>query len=98
MPERDSKEPSQKKLVDPNLPVLNDDPRELNPQSKGKAQNKRGAGRNTESFDPASTFVRPDMRICVGPNRPRLDRQIKHDDVFIVPEFFCKEDDWSMYY
>ena len=38
------------------------------------------------------------MRIVVGPNRPRLDRPIKHDDVIIVPEFFCKEDDWSMYY
>jgi hypothetical protein len=75
-----------------------DDPRLLCPEDKGKAQKKRGAGRNTESFDPASTFVRPDMRICVGPNRPVLGREIKHDDVYIVPEFFCKEDDWSMYY
>jgi hypothetical protein len=23
---------------------------------------------------------------------------LKHDDVIIVPEFFCKEDDWSLYY
>lgn len=34
----------------------------------------------------------------VGPNRPVLGRQIKHDDVIMVPEFFCKEDDWSIYY
>jgi hypothetical protein len=38
------------------------------------------------------------MRIVVGPNRPELGRKIKHDDVVIVPEFFCKEDDWSIYY
>lgn len=42
--------------------------------------------------------MRPEMRICVGPNRPELGREIKHDDVIIVPEFFCKEDDWSIYY
>jgi len=60
--------------MDPNLPNIDDDPRLLHPEDKGKAQKKKGAGRNTESFDPASTFVRPDMRICVGPNRPVLDR------------------------
>jgi hypothetical protein len=38
------------------------------------------------------------MRVIVGPNRPVLNKQIKHDDVIIVPEFFCKEDDWSIYY
>jgi len=38
------------------------------------------------------------MRIMVGPNRPVLDKEIKNDDVIIVPEFFCKEDDWSIYY
>ena len=58
----------------------------------------KGGGRNTESFDPKSTLVRPDMRIMVGPNRETLDRRIKHDDIIIVPEFFCKEDDWSIYY
>jgi hypothetical protein len=35
--------------------------------------------------------VRPSMRIVVGPNAPVYDRPIKHDDVIIVPEFFCKE-------
>jgi hypothetical protein len=74
---------------DPNLPQIKDDPRLLNPEEKGKAQKKRGAGRNTESFDPKSTFVRPAMRIIVGPNKPVLGRTITHDDVIIVPEFFC---------
>ena len=75
-----------------------DDPRILDPEDKGKAQNHRGAGRNTESFDPKSTLVRPSMRILVGPNKPRYERPLKHDDVIIVPEFFCKEDDWDLYY
>ena len=67
----------------------------------------QGGARNTESFDPKSTLVRPDMRVIIGPNRetfggpgedgPRA-RRIAHDDVVIVPEFFCKEDDWAIYY
>ena len=42
--------------------------------------------------------VRPQMRIIVGPNKPVYDSPVKHDDVIIVPEFFCKEDDWQLYY
>ena len=85
--------------VDPALPQVKDDPRMFeNPEDKGKAQKQRGAGRNTESFDPKSTLVRPSMRIMIGPNQPRIDRKIKHDDVIIVPEFFCKNDDWAIYY
>jgi hypothetical protein len=38
------------------------------------------------------------MRILVGPNKPRYERPLKNDDVIIVPEFFCKEDDWDLYY
>ena len=38
------------------------------------------------------------MRIMVGPNRPLYGKPVRHDDVVIVPEFFCKEDDWSLYY
>jgi hypothetical protein len=56
--------------ADPNLPKVIDDPRVLYPEDQGKAQKHRGAGRNTESFDPKSTLVRPSMRILVGPNRP----------------------------
>jgi hypothetical protein len=55
-------------------------------------------GRNTESFDPESTFVRPDMRIIIGNKGEKFEKSLKHDDVVVVPEFFCKEDDWSLYY
>jgi hypothetical protein len=109
-------------------------------------------GRNTESFDPRTTFVRPAMRIRVGPNVQQYNSELscgaperspsaitashwcargvytrvalatcttvlhtypwsqwhalllhtaeplKHDDVIVVPEFFCGEDDWSIYY
>ena len=37
------------------------------------------------------------MRVCSG-SKPRYDKPLKHDDIVIVPEFFCKEDDWSLYY
>lgn len=79
-----------------------------------------GGGRNTESFDPESTLVRPAARVIVEtghssflssspspglasePQNPRLKRQLDgkmtHDDVIIVPNFFCAEDDWSIYY
>lgn len=78
------------------LEVVKDDPR-INRDGR-KIVKAKGGGRNTESFDPKSTLVRPEMRILIGPNREQLDRKIKHDDVVIVPEFFCKEDDWSIYY
>jgi len=56
-------------------------------------------GRNTESFDPASTLVRPDLRIRVSSgSSPKVQFTLKHDDVVIVPELFGKEDDWSLYY
>ena len=88
--------------TDANLPHLKDDPREQGPL--GKAQRAAlglgvATGRNTESFDPKSTLVRPAFRIrvCSG-SKPKYDKQLKHDDVVIVPEFFCSEDDWSLYY
>ena len=88
--------------TDVNLPHLKDDPREQGPL--GKAQRAAlglgvATGRNTESFDPKSTLVRPAFRIrvCSG-TKPKYDKQLKHDDVVIVPEFFCSEDDWSLYY
>jgi hypothetical protein len=77
-------------------PRILDDPRKSGPL--GKAQKAAlgiggQTGRNTESFDPASTLVRPQMRIIVGPSRATYGKPIKHDDVIILPEFFCKEDD-----
>jgi hypothetical protein len=83
---------------DPKLPVLNDDPRDKAHSVKGKAQMQMGGGRNTESFDPKSTLVRPEMRVIVGKKKEVYDQDLKHDDVVIVPEFFCDEDDWSIYY
>jgi hypothetical protein len=83
-------------VSDPNLDGIEDDPRV---DRKGnKHARTKGTGQNTESFDPKSTLVRPDMRIVVGPNRARLGKTISHDDVIVVPEFFCKEDDWDLYY
>ena len=59
----------------------------------------RGTGRNTESFDPTSTLVRPDVRVLVGnPASTALNKTLKHDDVVVVPELFGAEDDWSLYY
>lgn len=82
--------------VDPELRPLADDPRI---DADGvKHRKERGGARNTESFDPASTLVRPDMRIIVGPNAERYGKPLKHDDVVMVPDFFCKEDDWTLYY
>jgi hypothetical protein len=64
-----------------------------------KKQKAKGGRRNTESFDPASTFVRPALRIHVGSaTLPKYSKPLKHDDAVIVPELFGAEDDWSMYY
>jgi hypothetical protein len=83
-------------LSDIQLNKIADDPR-LTKNGK-KFVKLRGQGRNTESFDPKSTLVRPEMRVIIGPNIEKLDRSLKHDDVLIVPNFFCAENDWSIYY
>ncbi len=84
------------------LPFMADDPRiqagKTEKEPPKKIVKQKGGGRNTESFNPASTLVRPEMRVVVGPNREVLGKPVKHDDVLIVPEFFCAEDDWSIYY
>merc|ERR1712070_976958 len=41
---------------------------------------------------------RPSMRIISAPRRERYPYPIKHDDCIVVPEFFCAEDDWTIYY
>jgi hypothetical protein len=75
-----------------------EDPR-LNPKSMKKVQKSAGQGRNTESFDPRSTLVRPDVRIHVGipSGEGKWGKHLKHDDVVIVPNFACDEDDWTIY-
>ena len=82
-------------VSDPNLRPLDDDPR----SGQKRQHNVHKKGRNTESFDPVSTFVRPAMRVLTGSSRiARYPRQLKHDDILIVPELFCAEDDWKVYY
>jgi len=79
-------------IGDPELRPLNDDPR------VGHTIKRAKAGRNSDSFEPESTFVRPEMRIKFGPTMRMYNKPLKHDDVIVVPEFFCKEDDFSIYY
>eukprot|EP00658_Telonema_sp_P-2_P066272 TRINITY_DN55325_c0_g1_i1.p1 TRINITY_DN55325_c0_g1~~TRINITY_DN55325_c0_g1_i1.p1 ORF type:complete len:276 (+),score=63.76 TRINITY_DN55325_c0_g1_i1:65-892(+) len=50
------------------------------------------------SFDPASTLVRPDARILIGGAGRTYGSELKHDDVVMVPNFFCDKDDWGLYY
>lgn len=47
---------------------------------------------------PVRDRPRPDMRVITVPKRPRFGRPIRHDDVIVVPEFICAEDDWGPYY
>ena len=84
--------------------IETEDPRVLEggPEKKIKLAKQNGQGRNTESFDPRSTLVRPDMRILMG-SKDDLQAikegriKLKHDDVLVVPNFFCEKDDWSIY-
>jgi len=41
---------------------------------------------------------RPSLRVVALPASRRYPQTVSHDDVIVVPEFFCKEDDWSIYY
>lgn len=87
--------------ADENLPnQLTTDPRGDDPRKRiTKKASGRGSGRNTESFDPASTLVRPDLRVQVGSARAEtFSKVLKHDDVVIVPELFGNEEDWNLYY
>lgn len=106
---RNNNKPNNKKLPDyhvacqePDVRLgdINDDPRGSDPTRRiTRKATHRGNGRNTESFDPASTLVRPDLRVHVGSSRTTtFSRPLKHDDVVIVPELFGEEDDWSLYY
>ncbi|CAJ1948477.1 unnamed protein product [Cylindrotheca closterium] len=86
--------------ADEKLGGMNDDPRGEDPTKRiTKKASSRGAGRNTESFDPASTLVRPDLRVQIGSSRiETYNKPLKHDDVVIVPELFGAEEDWDIYY
>ena len=51
-----------------------------------KRQTKFTNGKNTESFDPRSTLVRPDMRILCKSKNQQLTHMY-NDDVILVPNF-----------
>eukprot|EP01038_Epipyxis_sp_PR26KG_P010839 gene10839-14550_t len=87
--------------------ALDDDPRREVKSNKSKRNGdivikKKGTGRNTESFDPKSTLIRPEMRILIGNlptvKNPNYNGVIRHDDVIVVPNFFCETNDWNIYY
>jgi len=42
--------------------------------------------------------VRPLMRVITVTTSARYEKPVSHDDVIVVPEFFCSQDDWSIYY
>lgn len=86
--------------TDPKLQQINDDPRGIDPSKRITSTAQRnGAGRNTESFNPASTLVRPDLRVWVASNRDaKFTKPLKHDDVVIIPELFGPESNWDIYY
>eukprot|EP00931_Biecheleriopsis_adriatica_P118274 TRINITY_DN93711_c0_g1_i1.p1 TRINITY_DN93711_c0_g1~~TRINITY_DN93711_c0_g1_i1.p1 ORF type:complete len:431 (-),score=68.26 TRINITY_DN93711_c0_g1_i1:72-1280(-) len=96
--------PSMGQDLDARFAQLEDDPRCHLGAKLGKAQRaalgERGlVGRNSASFDPASTLVRPAMRVCFGsPTKQEYGKTLRHDDVVVVPDFFCAEDDWNIYY
>jgi hypothetical protein len=51
-----------------------------------------------QAFDVQRLPKRPSMRVISVPPTPAFEGIVRHDDVIVVPEFFCKEDDWSIYY
>ena len=57
------------------------------PRPQHKRQNKYTNGQNSDSFDPKSTLVRPDMRILHSTNISTYPQKLKHDDVVVVPNF-----------
>lgn len=82
---------------DARMEQLPDDPRRLPGAEAGKAEKAAMGvqglnGRNTVSFDPADTLVRPAVRLQYGLAHDRYARPLKPDDVVVVPEFFCGKD------
>lgn len=63
------------------------------PRPTGRRQTKYTRGRNSDGFNPASTFVRPDMRILHELETTEYPRALRHDDVVVVPHF----EDCEMY-
>lgn len=87
--------------ADKRLEQMNDDPRYHPGAELGKAQKaamgiKGLHGRNTASFDPRSTLVRPAMRVVYGRKGHDFGNSTKPDDVVVVPELICSTWDDSV--
>lgn len=87
---------------DERLQTLEDDPRYFAGAELGKAQKAAMGisgltGRNTASFDPKSTLVRPAMRMYYGAPGKRYKKEINLDDVIVVPNFLCEETSFDAY-
>lgn len=87
---------------DKRLQKLEDDPRYKEGSELGKAQlaalGVTGLkGRNTASFKPEDTLVRPGMRVIYGVREDKFDSPVKPDDVITVPEFLGAEGDLSVF-
>jgi hypothetical protein len=82
----------------PNQSDANIHPDVVDPRDYDQRMTKQTNGRNTESFDPSSTLVRPDIRVHVVGSYTSKFPKLKHDDVVIIPELFGKQDDWTLYY
>ena len=61
------------------------------PRPPTRRQTKYSQGRNSDSFDPKSTYVRPDMRVLHELDTRRYPRPLRHDDVVVVPNFAAPE-------
>ena len=86
---------------DQRLAQLEDDPRYFPGAELGKAQKaamgiKGMHGRNTASFDPRSTLVRPAMRVVYGRKSHEFGASTKPDDVVVVPELICDTGDLAI--
>jgi len=69
-------------------------------QRLGQIVNKAATSLNTEpdDHDPASTLVRPAVRVLVGSTVGQYSRHLTTDDVLSVRDFACAEDDLTLYY
>lgn len=59
----------------------------IDPRNPNKRQEKYSQGRNADSFDPKTTYCRPDIRIKIETNTEKYPDYIKSDDVILTPNF-----------
>eukprot|EP00928_Gymnodinium_smaydae_P043665 TRINITY_DN29215_c0_g1_i1.p1 TRINITY_DN29215_c0_g1~~TRINITY_DN29215_c0_g1_i1.p1 ORF type:complete len:496 (+),score=79.91 TRINITY_DN29215_c0_g1_i1:58-1545(+) len=77
------------------------DPRsEKQKQQRVGKLSKQSGSLNTElaDHDPASTLVRPSMRVLVGENAAEYGGTMATNDVLVAKDLFCDKDDLSLYW